>query len=254
MGSGKPVIGVLSNTKVIDGKPSQEVGEKYINALMETTNCLPLVIPSSLKNNDEYIDNVINRLDGLYLTGSKSNIYPKSYGQEPKENDKPFDQLRDSVAFSLINKAIKKTVPIFGLCRGIQEMNVALGGTLHTHLHEVEGKLDHRQPKSDNLDVQYGPSHAIKILSGGKLEKILNQSEVEVSSLHGQGINKLSEKLEAEAWATDGTIEAVSLKNSDTFVLGVQWHPEYKPSKNEISLKLFSAFDLAIKKYFDSKQ
>ena len=107
MGTEKPVIGVLSNTKVIDCKPSQEVGEKYINALTETTNCLPLVIPSSLKNNDEYIDNVINRLDGLYLTGSKSNIYPKSYGQEPKENDKPFDQSRDSVSFSLINKAIK---------------------------------------------------------------------------------------------------------------------------------------------------
>ena len=138
-------------------------------------------------------------------------------------------------------------MPIFCLCRGIQELNVAFGGTLHQHLHELPGKIDHRADHSAPLDVQYGPAHTVSLVAGGLLETLTGFAAIEVNSVHGQGIDRLAHRLILEAVSRDGTIEAVRVKDAKTFALGVQWHPEWKVRENPVSLAIFRAFGEAVR-------
>ena len=143
------------------------------------------------------------------------------------------DRQRDDTTLSLITAAIDAGVPMFCVCRGFQELNVAMGGTLHPHLQEVEGRFDHREPKDQPNDVMYAPAHTVNLTPGGVLQNIVGDvTKIEVNSLHGQGIDRLGEGLVVEAQAEDGTIEAVSLPSAKNFVLGVQWHPEWKPENH----------------------
>jgi putative glutamine amidotransferase len=236
----QPLIGVSADLKDGDTKPIHVVGDKYIRAILAGTDALPLLIPA-LGNAIDPAD-LAHRLDGLCLTGSLSNVHPRHYEAEGGPHAEPYDEARDDVALPLIRECLRQAVPLLAICRGFQELNVALGGTLHTQVHNLAGHEDHRPPKIGDADVKYGPRHTLRLKEGGEFEKIAGAREIQVNSLHSQGIDRLADGLEIEARAPDGLIEAVSVRNAPAFALGVQWHPEYKAAQNPFSTKLYKAF------------
>lgn len=235
-----------------DGLSFHTIGDKYVRAVAEGADAVPVMLPSLPGLVD--VADVLGRVDGIVLTGSPSNVHPNEYGHGKDPKAEPYDSWRDGVTLPLIRAAVELGVPLFAICRGMQELNVALGGTLYPRIHEVEGRMDHRRPCDESLDVQYGPRHTVEIASGGMLENILGRGVIEVNSLHWQGVAKLAQSLRIEASAEDGTVEAVSLPDAPGFVLGVQWHPEYRMTENPDALKLFQAFAKAARAWSKARQ
>lgn len=233
------------------GLPDQTAGDKYMRALARCSDVLPVIVPSMA----DVIapDTILGNVDGLLLTGSPSNVYPEIYGKEVGPESEPHDRDRDATTLPLILAALEAGLPLFAICRGFQELNVALGGTLHVRVHEVPGRLDHRRPDDPDLDAQYGDRHDIAIREGSNLGQILGCETLVVNSLHWQAIDQLAPRLEVEATAADGTIEAVSVEGATGFALGVQWHPEYKAWESAASDKLFKAFGDAVRAHADTR-
>lgn len=243
---GLPLVGLPADTYAHDGLVFHSVGDKYVRAVAETAKCDTVVLPAL---GDEHLDSLLDHLSGVVLTGALSNVHPPHYGAEPGPDHEPYDHGRDATTLTLIAKVLARGIPLLCICRGFQELNVVLGGTLEGEVQRKDGRLDHRAPKSDDLDVRYGPVHAIDITPGGALEAILASRRTMVNSLHRQAIARLAEGLAVEARAPDGVIEAASVKGAAGFALGVQWHPEYKASANACSVKLFQAFGDAARGY-----
>jgi putative glutamine amidotransferase len=233
-----PLIGIPSCMRTINDRVIHGVADKYPTAVIDATGCLPILIPAVGSKVD--MCGLLDRLDGLLLTGSPSNVHPSQYGGEPSHPEILHDPERDATTLPLIREAVRRELPILAICRGIQELNVALGGTLHQRVHEVPGRLNHRSRK-DSPDGPYGPAHSVALTPGGLLALLAGTAEVMVNSLHSQGIARPAPRLRVEAMAPDGQIEAVSLLGA-RFVVGVQWHPEYKVLENPLSKALFSAF------------
>lgn len=236
-----PLIGISACVKDIDHLPFHAVGEKYLTAIVETAGGLPLAIPALGPKFD--LSCLVERLDGLLLTGSLSNVEPHHY-QGPKEGQpetRP-DPARDATTLPLIQEALRAGLPLFCICRGIQELNVALGGTLNPQIHLLPGNMDHRAVQNAPLDIKYGPRHKVILTPGGILETLLGEREISVNSLHWQAIDRLADDLQIEGRAEDGVIEAVSVKEARNFALGLQWHPEYRAADNPVSRRLFGAF------------
>jgi putative glutamine amidotransferase len=236
----RPLIGVPACVKEINDSPFHAVGDKYLRAIVEAAEGIPLVIPAFGEVFD--LPDLVARLDGLMLTGSPSNVYPTHYGTEPHPKAEPHDLERDATTLPLIRQAIEAGLPLFAICRGIQELNVALGGTLHARVHELPARMDHRRPRHQDPDVQYGPKHDVMLTPGGEMARLAGAERITVNSLHNQAIDRVAANLVVEAVAPDGIVEAVSVKNATNFALGVQWHPEYKALENPVSLRLFGAF------------
>jgi len=228
---------------MVGAHPFHMVGEKYARAVLDAAGAAPLLIPSLA---DELgLDELLQRLDGLLFTGSPSNVEPHLYEGAPSAPGTLHDPARDATTLPLIRKAVRAGVPVFGICRGFQEMNVAFGGTLHQKLHEVPGYLDHRDDGSQPLEVQYGPAHDVTLEPGGVLRSLAASDRIEVNSLHNQGIDRLGAELAVEARAPDGVIEAFRVRDAQRFALAVQWHPEWKVMSNPFSRALFAAFGQA---------
>jgi putative glutamine amidotransferase len=242
-----PLVGLPADTYESSKLLFHSLGDKYARAVAEVSKCLPVMIPSLAEAMD--LDALLDHFDGIVMTGAISNVHPPHYGGEPTADHEPYDHSRDSLTLRLIRAVIDRGIPLFCVCRGYQELNVVLGGTLETEIQRGERRLDHRSRKVDNLDVKYGPVHSIAITAGGLLEEILGRREILVNSLHRQGIARLAPGLTIEARAPDGIIEAVSVKGAKTFAIGVQWHPEYKAASNPDSVKLFDAFGGAVRKH-----
>jgi putative glutamine amidotransferase len=242
-----PLVGLPADTYESSKLLFHSLGDKYARAVAEVSKCLPVMIPSLAEAMD--LDALLDHFDGIVMTGAISNVHPPHYGGEPTADHEPYDHSRDSLTLRLIRAVIDRGIPLFCVCRGYQELNVVLGGTLETEIQRGERRLDHRSRKVDNLDMKYGPVHSIAITAGGMLEEILGRREILVNSLHRQGIARLAPGLTIEARAPDGIIEAVSVKGAKTFAIGVQWHPEYKAASNPDSVKLFDAFGGAVRKH-----
>jgi len=238
-----PLVGLPSDRKQFGHHPFQAVGEKYIRAVVDGAGCLPFLLPSLTPPVD--LREALEHLDGLLLTGAHSNIQPHYYGDEPSYPGNVHDPARDETTLGIVPLAIELGVPILALCRGCQEVNVALGGSLHQKVHELPGHDDHRENPDDPLGVQYAPSHPVDLAQGGLLAGIAGGREVMVNSLHGQGLRVLGRGLVVEATARDGLVEAVRLDAPGTFLLGVQWHPEWRVSENPFYLGIFQAFAAA---------
>ncbi len=232
------IVGIPCCLRKVNERVVHGVADRYPNAVIDATGCLPIVIPAVGSKID--VCAVLDRLDGLLLTGSPSNVHPSHYGAEPSHPDILHDPERDATTLPLIREAVRRDLPVLAICRGIQELNVALGGTLHQRVHEVPGRLNHRSQK-DAPGGPYSPSHSVTLTPGGWLTKLFGATEVMVNSLHSQGIDRPAPRLFVEAVAPDGQIEAVSLPGA-RFVVGVQWHPEYKALENPVSTALFAAF------------
>jgi putative glutamine amidotransferase len=241
----RPVVGFPCDRRLIGPHPFHAVGEKYITAVRGGSDALPLLIPVL----DPPLDpqEVLGSVDGLLFTGSPSNVHPDRYKGIAAREGTLLDIHRDATSFPLLEAAIAAGKPVLCICRGFQELNAALGGTLFQHVREVPGRLDHRENKDAPLDVQYGPAHAVTIAEGGILAGLVRERTFQVNSLHSQGIDRLAPPLRIEAAAPDGQIEAVSMPDAKGFVLGLQWHPEWAYADNYLSRAIFAAFGAALR-------
>ncbi len=238
-----PLVGLPADTHESHGFLYHSIGDKYVRAVAEVAQCSPVMIPSMIDALE--IDALLDHFDGIVMTGAVSNVHPPHYGEQPSPAHEPYDHARDATTLKLIERVITRGIPLFCICRGFQELNVVMGGTLETELQDIEGRLDHRAPKHDDVDVRYAPAHPINIRPGGMLERILGKRETMVNSIHRQGIKRLAPGLAVEATAPDGIIEAVSVRDAKTFAFGTQWH-QFKPSPSD-SVKLFTAFGEAVR-------
>lgn len=244
-----PIVGIPTCAMLVDDKPMYRVAGKYAASVVNGADCLPLLIPA-IGEVGCFIE-LMARLDGLFLTGGASNVRPDFYDGEESRAGTLHDPERDATTLPLIRAAIEAGVPVFAVCRGIQELNVALGGTLHQNVHELPGKSEHRMNRSIPQDERYEVRHPITIRPGGMLEKMTDGEtadgrEVMVNSLHAQAIDRLADRLFVEAVSDDGVIEAVSVADSKAFALGVQWHPEHHTSLQwPLSKAMFEGFGVA---------
>lgn len=233
-----PIVLVPACNRLLGEHPFHVAGQKYIDAV-RLAGCLPLVVPHAL---DHEIEPLLDLADGVLLTGSPSNVHPRHFGEPVHDDSLPLDPIRDAWTLTLIPRALERGVPFFAICRGFQETNVALGGSLHQAVQEIDGLRDHRAPEGAPAEVGYGFAHPVDVVRGGLLERLLPQPHFQVNSVHGQGIKRLAEGLRVEAMAPDGLVEAFTLPSAPAFNLGVQWHPEWKAATNPVSMALLTAF------------
>lgn len=240
----KPLIGVVSDLQLIKPHAFHTAGDKYLRALAVAADVIPVIIPGLTDVHD--IEQWVSRLDGLFLTGAYSMVDPKHYEESKIDRPYRYDEQRDTLSFNLLSAVLEKNIPLLGSCRGLQDLNVFCGGSLHQSVHDVAGLNDHREDQTASLEQQYGDVHRVSLTSGGLLESITGCRELQVNSLHNQGINQLGKGLHIEATADDGLVEAIRVE-SLTFGLAVQWHPEWQVQKNPQQTKIFQAFGEACK-------
>jgi putative glutamine amidotransferase len=237
----KPVVLIPSCNRTLGQLHFHVAGNKYVEAV-RLAGCLPLVVPYSEPGE---IEGLLDMADGVLLTGSPANVHPHHFGEAVHNAELPLDTARDAWTLPLIPRALARGMALFAICRGFQETNVALGGSLHQAVQELPGQLDHRSDDAAEPEVQYGPAHEVSVLPGGVLAGVLRADRIQVNSAHGQGVNRLATGLRVEAVAPDGLVEAFSVSTAPGFSLCVQWHPEWQAAINPVSVQLFKAFGAA---------
>jgi putative glutamine amidotransferase len=247
----KPLIGIIGCIKPfgIFNMPNHAASDTYVRAVDQVVGGVPLIVPANGEAAD--IDTLVSRLDGLLFTGSRSNVAPEHYGGAPLPEDLPLDPARDGVTLPLLRAAIRNGVPVLAICRGLQELNVALGGTLHAKLQDAPERLDHATPLQPLAGIRTGRAHLVHVTPGGWLHRLAGAREIWVNSLHNQGIDRLAPGLFVEATASDGVIEAVRVIKTPEgrpagYAVGVQWHPEYDFETNPLSARIFADFGAAV--------
>ena len=248
----KPVVGVIGNSGVVNDRHNvQLVGQRNLRAVAEVAGALPLMFAGTPDITD--IDALLGAVDGILLTGARANVHPTLFGLEPHPRHEPYDDQRDALALPLIEACVTRGVPIFGICRGFQEMSVAFGCSLHPEIRELPGRMNHRMPRLENGEVHPDPEvvfadrHEVTLAPQGAFARILGCETIRVNSLHGQGILDPGARIVVEGVAEDGTIEAISIADAPAFALGVQWHAEYDPQSNPINRALFKSFGAALR-------
>ncbi len=248
----RPVVGVIGNSHRVENRFTvQMVGERNLSAVAEVAGALPLMFAGVPEITD--IGALLDVVDGIVLTGARANVHPTRFNSEPSRKHEPYDVHRDEVALQLSEACVARGIPLFGICRGLQEMNVAFGGSLHPEIRELPGRMNHRMPRLENGEIHPDPTvvfadrHEVKLTPGGAFAAILGCDRIKVNSLHGQGILEPGARVVIEGIAEDGTIEAIRIADAPTFALGVQWHAEYDPQRNPINRKLFEAFGAAVR-------
>ena len=250
----KPVVGVIGSAHLVEGRfPAQRVPDRNLHAVADVAGAMPLMFAGSPKITD--IGVLLDTVDGILLTGARANVHPRHFGHEVHPSSEPYDHSRDALALALIEACIARGVPVFGICRGFQEMNVAFGGSLHPEIRELPGRLNHRAPRLPNgefhpdLEVIFAERHEVRLTPGGVFAKLLGTECIRVNSLHGQGILEPAKRIVVEGVAEDDTIEAIRIADAPGFALGVQWHAEYEPQRSAVNRTLFEAFGAAVAKY-----
>jgi putative glutamine amidotransferase len=250
----KPVVGVISSAHLVEGRfPAQRVPDRNLRAVAEVAGAMPLMFAGLPEITD--IGVLLDTVDGILLTGARANVHPRHFGHKEHPSSEPYDHGRDALALALIEACVARGVPVFGICRGFQEMNVAFGGSLHPEIRELPGRLNHRAPRLPNgefhpdLEVIFAERHEVRLTPGGVFAKLLGTECIRVNSLHGQGILEPAKRIVVEGVAEDGTIEAIRIAGAPGFALGVQWHAEYEPQRSAVNRTLFEAFGAAVAKY-----
>src|SRR3954463_13909592 len=231
------IVGIVCDRRMFDGMAVHQANDEYIAAVKDGVGALPLLIPSTSAPLD--IAAILAAVDGLLFSGAPSHVAPHHYGETARPGTE-LDEIRDATTLPLLRAAIETGKPLLAICRGFQELNVALGGSLYQHVHEIPGRLDHREPPDASRDAEYAPAHEVTIVPDGVLARLSGQSRAMVNSLHHQGVDQLAPSLRIEATAPDSQIEAVSMPAARAFLLGVQWHPEWKMAKDPLSRAIFA--------------
>jgi putative glutamine amidotransferase len=250
----RPVVGVIGSAHLIEGKfRAQGVGERNLRAVADVTGALPLIFAGSPEITD--IGALLDSVDGILLTGGRANVHPRRFGENADPRYEPYDEPRDALALPLIEICVARGVPLFGVCRGMQEMNVAYGGSLHPEIRDLPGRMNHRAPRLPNgefhpdAEVIFAERHEVRLVPGGVFAKLLGAETIQVNSLHGQGILKPGSRVVIEGVAEDETVEAIRIDAAPGFALGVQWHAEYEAQRIAVNRTLFEAFGSALVKF-----
>jgi putative glutamine amidotransferase len=248
----RPVVGVIGNAFRAENRyDTQLVGERNLRAVADVAGALPLMFAGTPDITD--VGALLDVVDGVVLTGARANVHPKRFGTEPDFRHEPYDVHRDELALTLSQVCVARGIPLFGICRGLQEMNVAFGGSLHPEIRDLPGRMNHRMPRLENGEIHPDPNvvfadrHEVSLVAGGAFANILGCETIRVNSLHGQGVLEPGQRVIVEGVAEDGTIEAIRIADAPGFALGVQWHAEYDPQRNPINRKLFEAFGEALR-------
>ena len=247
----RPVVGVIANKRVVENRfAAQTVGVRNLRAVAEVADAMPVVFAGTPDLTD--VDGLLELVDGVLLTGARANVHPARFYAEPHPRHEPYDEGRDTLALALIQACVARGVPLFGICRGFQEMNVAFGGSLHPEIRELPGRMNHRMPRLETGEIHPDPAvvfadrHEVRLTAGGTFARILGSETIRVNSLHGQGILEPGARIVVEGVAEDGTIEAIRIADAKGFALGVQWHAEYDAQSNPVNRALFRAFGEAL--------
>jgi putative glutamine amidotransferase len=247
----RPVVGVIANTRLVENRfTAQMVGESNLRAIAEVAHALPMAFAGTPEITE--VDALLDVVDGIVLTGARANVHPTRFGTEPHARHEPYDEKRDALALALVEVCVARGVPLLGICRGFQEMNVAFGGTLHPEIREIPGRVNHRMPRLETGEIHpdhaviFGDRHEVRLTPDGAFARLMGCDVIRVNSLHGQGILELGERVVVEGVAEDGTIEAIRIADAPGFALGVQWHAEYDPQRNPVNRALFQAFGEAV--------
>jgi putative glutamine amidotransferase len=248
----RPVVGVIANAHRVENRfATQMTGERNLRAVADVAGALPLMFAGCPEITD--IGALLDTVDGVVLTGARANVHPTRFGTEPDSRHEPFDISRDDLALAVAVACVERGIPLFGICRGLQEMNVAFGGSLHPEIRDLPGRMNHRMPRLETGEIHPDPlvvfadRHDVNLVPGGAFAKLLGCETIRVNSLHGQGILELGKRVIVEGVAEDGTIEAIRIADASGFALGVQWHAEYDPQRNPVNRALFEAFGEALR-------
>lgn len=240
----RPVVGIIGNSNLLNGHyPVHAGGTMNSMAVAEVAGCLPLIIPSDPRFVS--VAELLELCDGFVLTGGRPNVHPSEYGEDETPAHGAFDRNRDAITLPLVRACVERGQPILGICRGFQEVNVALGGTLHPEIRELPGRMNHRMPPEGSLDEQFALRHAVTFTRDGPFHRLMGAEEVMTNTLHGQGINQPGKGVVVDGTAPDGTPEAIYVADAPGFTLSVQWHPEWNAASDPVSRPLFAAFGAA---------
>ena len=242
----RPVVGVIGSNYLIDGQYSVHFGSAMCaKAIADVSGALPLIVPCNPDIVE--IEALQAACDGFLFTGARANIHPEEYGEEPTDAHGAFDIDRDGVALNLIRECVSAGQPILAVCRGFQELNVAMGGSLYPEIRDLPGRMNHRMPPDGTTEEKFALRHDVTLTEGGVFHKVFGASVVRTNTLHGQGIKQKGERIVIDGTAPDGTPEAIYVDGASGFTLGVQWHPEYQAAQDKVSRPLFEAFGDAVR-------
>lgn len=240
----RPIVGIISNSYLMnDNYPVHAGGVMNATAIADVSKCMPLLIPADPRF--VTVAELMERCDGFLLTGGRPNVHPEEYGEDATAAHGDFDRDRDAITLPLVRACVEKGHPFFGICRGFQEVNVAMGGTLYPEIRDLPGRMNHRMPPEGTLEEKFELRHTVSVSDGGPFHDIFGATEVMTNTLHGQGIKTAGARVVIDGQAEDGTPEAIYIKDAPGFTASVQWHPEWNASGDPVSRPLFEAFGAA---------
>ncbi|PKP75049.1 MAG: gamma-glutamyl-gamma-aminobutyrate hydrolase [Alphaproteobacteria bacterium HGW-Alphaproteobacteria-6] len=242
----RPVVGIIGNMNLLNNDyPVHAGGTMNSAAVAQVAGCMPLLIPTDPRF--VTVEELLARCDGFLLTGGRPNVHPEEYGEAETEAHGTFDRCRDAVTLPLVRACVARGQPFLGICRGFQEVNVALGGTLDPEIRDLPGRLNHRMPPEGSIEEKFALRHVVRFAEGGVFERLMGAREVMTNTLHGQGIRTAGRGVVIDGWAPDGTAEALYVAGATGFTLSVQWHPEWNAASDPVSRPLFQAFGDAVR-------
>jgi putative glutamine amidotransferase len=242
----RPLVGIIGNMSLLDDQyPIHGTGLMNTEAVAAVAGCMPLVIPSDPRL--VTVEELLATCDGFLLTGGRPNVHPSEYGEEETPAHGCFDRCRDAITLPLIRACVDRGQPFLGICRGFQEVNVAMGGTLHPEIRDLPGRMNHRMPPDGTLEEKFALRHPVRFVPGGVFARLLGAEEVMTNTLHGQGIARPGPRIVIDGTAPDGTPEAIFVRDAPGFTLAVQWHPEWRAGEDPVSRPLFEAFGEAVR-------
>ncbi len=248
-----PTVGIIGNFALLNNEyPVHAAGQMNITAVSKVSGALPLVVPSDPDIVD--IEALKSACDGFLFTGGRPNVHPEEYGEEATEAHGAFDRARDRLTLQLIRDCVDTGQPIFAICRGFQELNVAMGGSLYPEIRDLPGRMNHRMPPDGTIEEKFALRHDVTLTEGGVFHRIFGKTVVRTNTLHGQGIKHTGARIVVDGRAPDGTEEAIYVDGAPGFALGVQWHPEYKAAEDPVSRPLFEAFGTAVRAWSEGKR
>jgi putative glutamine amidotransferase len=237
----RPIVGIIGNHFLInDQYPAHAGGSMNSEAVSAVANCLPLLIPADPRFVS--VPELLEACDGFVLTGGRPNVHPEEYGETETEAHGDFDRARDAIVLPLVRACVERGQPFLGICRGFQEVNVAMGGTLYPEIRDLPGRMNHRMPPDGTLEEKFALRHTVRFSEGGPFHQLMGAREVMTNTLHGQGIKAAGARVIVDGEAADGTPEAIFIEGAKGFTLSVQWHPEWDAASDPVSRPLFSAF------------